>query len=85
MAMRIAVLADIHSNLEAFRAVLRHAEAGGEIEVGELAAGDIFGEMAIFMRQPRSATVRARGPARRSSRGRTQPAAIERRDRDSQA
>jgi diadenosine tetraphosphatase ApaH/serine/threonine PP2A family protein phosphatase len=30
--MRIAIVADIHSNLEAFEAVLRHAEAGGPIE-----------------------------------------------------
>lgn len=32
MAVRIAILADIHSNLEAFQAVLRHAEAGGAID-----------------------------------------------------
>ena len=32
--------------------------------VGELSNGDIFGEMSIFDRQPRSATVRARGEAR---------------------
>ncbi len=30
--MRIAIVADIHSNLEAFEAVLRHAEAGGPID-----------------------------------------------------
>jgi predicted phosphodiesterase len=30
--MRVAILGDIHSNLEAFQAVLRHAEAGGEID-----------------------------------------------------
>lgn len=46
-----------------------HAQAlrsdnGGEVVVGDLAPGDIFGEMAIFDRQPRSATVRAKGPAR---------------------
>jgi CRP-like cAMP-binding protein len=41
---------------------LRH-EGGTEVVVGDLSAGDIFGEMAIFDRQPRSATVRAKGPA----------------------
>lgn len=30
--MHIAIVADIHSNLEAFEAVLRHAEAGGPID-----------------------------------------------------
>ena len=37
---------------------------GAEIVIGNLSAGDIFGEMAIFDRRPRSATVRASGPAR---------------------
>ncbi len=41
-----------------------HREGGTEVVVGDLSAGDIFGEMAIFDRQPRSATVRAKGPAR---------------------
>lgn len=39
-------------------------EGGVEIRINELAAGDIFGEMAIFDRQPRSATVRAKGIVR---------------------
>lgn len=43
--------------------VLRE-ENGEEIEVGRLKAGDVFGEMAIFDRQPRSATVRASGAVR---------------------
>lgn len=30
--MRIAIIADVHSNLVAFQAVLRHAEAGGRLD-----------------------------------------------------
>lgn len=41
-----------------------HEEAGVETALGRLRAGDIVGEMAIFDRQPRSATVRAAGRAR---------------------
>lgn len=43
--------------------VLRE-EQTRETPIGELTAGDIFGEMAIFDKQPRSATVRAQGAAR---------------------
>ncbi|MDO8689459.1 MAG: cyclic nucleotide-binding domain-containing protein [Dehalococcoidia bacterium] len=35
-----------------------------EVLVGELKTGDVFGEMAVFDKQPRSATVRAKGQAR---------------------
>jgi len=45
-------------------AIVSHEEGGVANLVGELRAGDIFGEMAIFDRQPRSATVRAKGGAR---------------------
>jgi CRP-like cAMP-binding protein len=38
-------------------------KAGKEISLRRLEAGDIFGEMALFERQPRSATVRAVGEA----------------------
>ncbi len=50
--------------IQAGRATVTHEEAGSEVVVGELTAGDVFGEMAIFDRQPRSATVRAKGEAR---------------------
>jgi len=46
------------------RAVVTHEDGGTESVVGNLAPGDVFGEMAIFDRQPRSATVRAMGSAR---------------------
>lgn len=46
------------------RVTVLREEGGVEIPVAELKAGDIFGEMAIFDRQPRSATVRAAGRAR---------------------
>jgi CRP/FNR family cyclic AMP-dependent transcriptional regulator len=43
--------------------VLR-TEGGVEVPVGVLSPGDVFGEMAIFEKQPRSATVRTKGEAR---------------------
>ena len=43
--------------------VLR-TEGEEEVAVGVLGPGDVFGEMAIFDRQPRSATVRTKGEAR---------------------
>ena len=46
------------------RAEVLREEGGGEVLLGELAPGEVFGEMAIFDKQPRSATVRAKGPAR---------------------
>lgn len=39
-------------------------EAGREVSLAVLKEGDFFGEMAIFEREVRSATVRARGEAR---------------------
>jgi CRP-like cAMP-binding protein len=40
------------------------ATAGGEQRLAVLQAGDFFGEMAVFEREVRSATVRAHGEAR---------------------
>lgn len=37
---------------------------GGEVLLSLLRPGDVFGEMALFTREPRSATVRVRGEAR---------------------
>jgi len=50
--------------IQAGQAVVVHEKDGTEVAVGELEVGDVFGEMAIFDRQPRSATVRAKGKAR---------------------
>lgn len=50
--------------IQSGRATVLRDESGIEVVVGELAVGDIFGEMAIVERRPRSATVRANGAAR---------------------
>ena len=43
--------------------VLKEHEGRGQVRVATLGKGDIFGEMAIFEREVRSATVRALGEA----------------------
>lgn len=50
--------------MQAGQALVYRTENGHETVIGELHPGDLFGEMAIFEREPRSATVRAQGPAR---------------------
>ncbi len=44
--------------------VVKERKGGGEVRVAILHPGDIFGEMAIFEREVRSATVRALSEAR---------------------
>jgi CRP/FNR family cyclic AMP-dependent transcriptional regulator len=44
--------------------VLKLGAKGEQHEINRLAVGDSFGEMALFDRVPRSATVRAVGPVR---------------------
>lgn len=50
--------------IQAGRAIAVCNDGAVEVVVGELVAGDVFGEMAIVDHQPRSATVRAEGKAR---------------------
>ena len=50
--------------IQAGKALVLRQERGTEAVIGELGTGDVFGEMAIFDRQPRSATVKAKGQAR---------------------
>ncbi len=44
--------------------VLQQSDDGGEQHLAYLEAGDFFGEMAVFEKEVRSATVRAAGEAR---------------------
>lgn len=44
--------------------VLSHQEGRGDVRIGVMEAGAIFGEMAIFEREVRSVTVRALGEVR---------------------
>jgi CRP-like cAMP-binding protein len=44
--------------------VLQNSRKGGEQHLAFLEAGDFFGEMAVFEKEVRSATVRAAGEAR---------------------
>jgi CRP-like cAMP-binding protein len=50
--------------VQAGRLVVVREEPEAQVVLRELGPGDIFGEMAIFERQARSATVRACGSAR---------------------
>ena len=44
--------------------VLSELDGRGEVRIGVMESGAIFGEMAVFEHEVRSATVRALGPAR---------------------
>lgn len=50
--------------IQSGHATVLREEDGGDVVIGKLTVGDIFGEMAIVERGPRSATVRANGVAR---------------------
>lgn len=50
--------------IQSGRAKVFRDEGSGEVLVGELKKGDVFGEIAVFDRQPRSATVKASGSVR---------------------
>ena len=50
--------------VQAGRAAVWRQQGGVDVEVGELQSGDVFGEMSIFDRKQRSATVCAKGRAR---------------------
>ena len=50
--------------LQTGRAAVVREDEGTERVIDTLEKGDVFGEMAIFDKQPRSATVRAAGKAR---------------------
>ncbi len=50
--------------LQTGQAVVIREDEGTDTIIDTLEKGDVFGEMAIFDKQPRSATVRAQGKAR---------------------
>ncbi len=50
--------------LEAGRVQVVKEVRNGEVVLSELTRGDIFGEMSIFAKEPRSATVRSLGKSR---------------------
>jgi CRP/FNR family transcriptional regulator, cyclic AMP receptor protein len=50
--------------IQAGRVTVWREDDIGRVVIGEMKSGDIFGEMALIDRQPRSATVRAKGRVR---------------------
>ncbi len=50
--------------IQAGRVQVVHERPDAEVVVAELKSGDLFGEMAIFEKEPRSATVRSIGISR---------------------
>jgi CRP-like cAMP-binding protein len=50
--------------IQAGRVEVLHEQEGQEVSLTTLGEGDIFGEIALFQQETRSATVRARGEVR---------------------
>ena len=50
--------------IQAGKVTVLHVENGKEVILNVLGKGDFFGEMALFEKSPRSASIRAKGEAR---------------------
>lgn len=64
VVVRQGEIGDCMFSIQSGRVEIVRETEHGEVQVGELGEGDIFGEMAILQKEVRSATVRACGEAR---------------------